>query len=53
MCTESLSEGKCFWNKNVTPFICKARTCENSDKTASDEECNNFLSNCTVNEDKT
>ncbi|CAD8069691.1 unnamed protein product [Paramecium primaurelia] len=53
MCIESLSEGKCIWNKKATPNACEVRSCQNSDQTTSDEACNNFLNTCTVNSART
>ncbi|CAD8083605.1 unnamed protein product [Paramecium sonneborni] len=53
MCIESLSEGKCVWNQKVIPNICEVRSCENSNQMTSDEECNQFLGICTVNNSKT
>ncbi|CAD8073156.1 unnamed protein product [Paramecium sonneborni] len=53
MCIDSLTEGKCVWNKKATPIACEARSCQNSNQTTSDEACNQFLPICTVNTAKT
>ncbi|CAD8160435.1 unnamed protein product [Paramecium octaurelia] len=52
-CIESLTDGKCIWNKKASPNACQVRTCANSDQTTSDAACNNHLSTCTVNVAKT